>query len=82
MDPQNQYNSLLGDTSDLHQVISVERQHLMASPGLISGIINLQLTRTTHWLSRREYVLVLSEKGDDLDDIREKPAVAAHCIFE
>ena len=55
MDQQNQYASLLGDTSDLYRVISVDK-NLMASPGLISGIINLQLTRTAYLVSCREDV--------------------------
>ena len=75
MAPQNQYNSLPGDTLYLYQ-ISVEKQHLMAYPGLISGIINLQLTRITHLLSRRENVFgALSERCDDSDGIREVPVL-------
>ena len=50
MDPQNQYNSLPGDTSDLHLVMSEEKQYDLSMS--LSGIINLQLTRTTHLLSR------------------------------
>ena len=46
MDQHNQYNSLLGDTSDLHLVIS-EEKYLMASPGLISGKFNLQQRQLT-----------------------------------
>ena len=82
MDQHNQCNSLLGDTSDFHLFISEEKQHLIASAGLMSGIINLQFTRTIYLLSGREKMFDVYLSSDDSDGKREVLSTPGYTVSQ
>ena len=80
MDQHNKYKSLLGFTSDLHPVISGEKQYLMASPGLISGIINLKVQGQLALTPRGRFRRYLSREICNLDGTREAPSTPGYIV--
>ena len=80
MDQHNQYKSLLGFTSDLYLVISDEKQYLMGSPALISGIIHLNVQGQLALLPRGRFRRYLNSEICNSDGRREAPSTPGYTM--